>query len=470
MKKIIYSLTISIFGGITALFIHNLNFDHNKSNYNETYEIIKKEFLSKNNSVNTSYDSSLSIKSNSNVDFTLAAEKTIHTVVHVKNTSISNGSSSMWDYFNNNRSDRTRIGMGSGVIISKDGYVITNNHVIENASTIEITTNNNKTYKASLLGSDEVADIAVLKIDSNETFPYIRFADSDQTKIGEWVLAVGNPFNLTSTVTAGIISAKSRDLNDYDSKNQSFIQTDAAVNSGNSGGALVNTTGDLIGINTAITSGTGGFVGYSFAVPSNVARKIFEDIIEFGNVQKGLLGVTGFGLNSRNADQLNISLTEGFYVNDVDPSMGAALAGIKNGDVILSLDKLEINKFSDLSGYLSTKRPGDEVLVGIVRNNETIKLKVTLEKNENVEFYGMQLKNMSKEELKDLDLNYGVRVLNHRNNTLYRMGIAPGYVLTEINGEEIKNTAEISRLEKKLKINQITFISPQGEKEKLIFE
>ena len=470
MKKIIYSLTISIFGGITALFIHNLNFDHNKSNYNETYEMIKKEFLSKNNSVNTSYDSSLSIKSNSNVDFTLAAEKTIHTVVHVKNTSISNGSSSMWDYFNNNRSDRTRIGMGSGVIISKDGYVITNNHVIENASTIEITTNNNKTYKASLLGSDEVADIAVLKIDSNETFPYIRFADSDQTKIGEWVLAVGNPFNLTSTVTAGIISAKSRDLNDYDSKNQSFIQTDAAVNSGNSGGALVNTTGDLIGINTAITSGTGGFVGYSFAVPSNVARKIFEDIIEFGNVQKGLLGVTGFGLNSRNADQLNISLTEGFYVNDVDPSMGAALAGIKNGDVILSLDKLEINKFSDLSGYLSTKRPGDEVLVGIVRNNQTIKLKVTLEKNENVEFYGMQLKNMSKEELKDLDLNYGVRVLNHRNNTLYRMGISPGYVLTEINGEEIKNTAEISGLEKKLKINQITFVSPQGEKEKLIFE
>ena len=470
MKKIIYSLTISIFGGITALFIHNLNFDHNKSNYNETYEMIKKEFLSKNNSVNTSYDSSLSIKSNSNVDFTLAAEKTIHTVVHVKNTSISNWSSSMWYYFNNNISNRTRIGMGSGVIISKDGYVITNNHVIENASTIEITTNNNKTYKASLLGSDEVADIAVLKIDSNETFPYIRFADSDQTKIGEWVLAVGNPFNLTSTVTAGIISAKSRDLNDYDSKNQSFIQTDAAVNSGNSGGALVNTTGDLIGINTAITSGTGGFVGYSFAVPSNVARKIFEDIIEFGNVQKGLLGVTGFGLNSRNADQLNISLTEGFYVNDVDPSMGAALAGIKNGDVILSLDKLEINKFSDLSGYLSTKRPGDEVLVGIVRNNETIKLKVTLEKNENVEFYGMQLKNMSKEELKDLDLNYGVRVLNHRNNTLYRMGIAPGYVLTEINGEEIKNTAEISGLEKKLKINQITFVSPQGEKEKLIFE
>ena len=468
MKKIISYLTVSIFGGITALFIHNYSFNHNELNDNDG--MIKKGFLSENNSVNISYDPSPSTNSNSNIDFTLAAEKTIHSVVHVKNTSISNGSSSMWDYFNNNQSDRTRIGMGSGVIISKDGYIITNNHVIENATTLEITTNNNKTYKATLLGSDEIADIAVLKIESNETFPYIRFADSDQTKIGEWVLAVGNPFNLTSTVTAGIMSAKSRDLNDYDTKNQSFIQTDAAVNSGNSGGALVNVAGDLIGINTAITSGTGGFVGYSFAVPSNVARKIFEDIIEFGNVQKGLLGVTGFGLNSRNADQLNISLTEGFYVNDVDPSMGAALAGIKKGDVILSLDKLEINKFSDLSGYLSTKRPGDAILVGIVRNNKTLKLKVTLEKNENVEFYGMQLKNMLKEELEVLDLNNGVKVLNHRNNTLYRMGIAPGYVLIEINGEEIKNTADISKLEKELKISQITFVSPQGEKERLIFE
>ena len=461
MKKIIFPLTISIIGGVIALFIHNLNFNHNE---------IVQESLTENKMVNISYDSSSSVKSNSNIDFTMAAEKTIHTVVHVKNTSNSRGSSSVWDYFNNNPSNRTRVGMGSGVIISKDGYIITNNHVIENATTIEVTTNNNKSYKADLIGTDEVADIAVLKIDSEDTFPYIRFADSDQTKIGEWVLAVGNPYNLTSTVTAGIISAKSRDLNDYDSKNQSFIQTDAAVNSGNSGGALVNTTGDLIGINTAITSGTGGFVGYSFAVPSNVARKIFEDIIEFGNVQKGLLGVTGFGLNSRNADELNISLTEGFYVNDVEPSMGAALAGIKKGDVILSLNKLEITKFSDLSGYLSTKRPGDVILVGIVRNNEKLKLKVTLEKNENVEFYGMQLKNMSKEELKTLNLENGVKVLNHRNNTLYRMGISPGYVLTEINGEEIKNTMDISRLEKELKISQITFVSPDGEKEKLIFE
>jgi Do/DeqQ family serine protease len=452
---------MSIIGGFFALLIHNLIYDHN---------FLYQDSLPENNTVNISYDPNPPINSNSNIDFTVAAEKTINSVVHVKNTSISSGSSSVWDYFNNNQSNRTRVGMGSGVIISKDGYIITNNHVIENATTIEITTNNNKSYQADLIGSDEVADIAVLKIDSNEIFPYIRFANSDQTKIGEWVLAVGNPFNLTSTVTAGIISAKSRDLNDYDSKNQSFIQTDAAVNSGNSGGALVNTSGDLIGINTAITSGTGGFVGYSFAVPSNVARKIFEDIIEFGNVQKGLLGVTGFGLNSRNADELNISLTEGFYVNDVEPSMGAASAGIKKGDVILSLDKLEIAKFSDLSGYLSTKRPGDVILVGIIRNNSEMKLKVVLEKNENIDFYGMQLKNMSVEELEVLGLKNGVKVLNHRNNTLYRMGITAGYVLTEINGELIKNTKEISNLENQIKISQITFVSPQGEKERLIFE
>lgn len=452
---------MSIIGGFFALLIHNLIYDHN---------FLYQDSFSENKMVNISYKPNPSINSNSNIDFTVAAEKTINSVVHVKNTSISSGSSSVWDYFNNNQSNRTRVGMGSGVIISKDGYIITNNHVIENATTIEITTNNNKSYQADLIGSDEVADIAVLKIDSNEIFPYIRFANSDQTKIGEWVLAVGNPFNLTSTVTAGIISAKSRDLNDYDSKNQSFIQTDAAVNSGNSGGALVNTSGDLIGINTAITSGTGGFVGYSFAVPSNVARKIFEDIIEFGNVQKGLLGVTGFGLNSRNADELNISLTEGFYVNDVEPSMGAASAGIKKGDVILSLDKLEIAKFSDLSGYLSTKRPGDVILVGIIRNNSEMKLKVVLEKNENIDFYGMQLKNMSVEELEALGLKNGVKVLNHRNNTLYRMGITAGYVLTEINGELIKNTKEISNLENQIKISQITFVSPQGEKERLIFE
>jgi len=460
MKKIISPLIISIIGGFIALFVHNISFDHE----------VDLDESTDNKLVNISFNPNTNLVSESSLDFVEAAEKTIHSVVHVKNTSISKGQSSLWNYFNDNQNNRTRVGMGSGVIISKDGYIITNTHVIENASSIEVTTNNNKTYQADLIGSDEVSDIAVLKIVGKEKFPYIRFADSDQTKIGEWVLAVGNPFNLTSTVTAGIISAKSRDLNDYDSKNQSFIQTDAAVNSGNSGGALVNTNGDLIGINTAITSGTGGFVGYSFAVPSNVARKVFEDIIEFGNVQKGLLGVTGIGLSSKTAEELNLSLTEGFYVSDIEPGMGAAKAGIQKGDVILRLDKLKIAKFSDLSGYLSTKRPGDIILVGLVRDGGNISLNVKLEKNENIEFIGMQLKNMSLEELSEFNIESGVKVLNHRNNSLYRMGIKPGYVLTEINGESIKSTDDLSGFDSNTKISQITFISPEGEKERLIFE
>ena len=459
MKKLVLTFLVSLFGGFIALFIHNFYYDHSNNS-------ISKE---KDNTVNISFspvsNKNLSIENN----FVSAAEKTIHSVVHVKNTSVSGGNSSLWDYFNNSEG-KTRVGMGSGVIISEDGYIITNNHVIENASTIEVTTNDNKTYNAELLGSDEVSDIAVLKIVGDESFPYVRFADSDQTKIGEWVLAVGNPFNLTSTVTAGIISAKSRDLNDFDSKNQSFIQTDAAVNSGNSGGALVNTNGDLIGINTAITSGTGGFVGYSFAVPSNVARKIFEDIIEFGNVQKGLLGVTGFGLNSKSANELNINLTEGFYVNDIEIEMGASKAGIIKGDVIISLDNIKIEKFSDLSGYLSTKRPGDKISVGIIRENKNIKLNVTLEKNKYVNFLGMQLKNMTDEELETYKITYGVKVSNLRNSSLYRMGIKQDYVLTEINNQQIKKTEDLSSFNSSMKINQMIFVSPNGEKERLIFE
>lgn len=218
-------------------------------------------------------------------DFTNAAEKTINAVVHVKNTSTQDDQYS-WLYrnFYGMDSEREKIGTGSGVIVSPDGYIITNFHVVEDANEIEVTTNKNKSYTATLIGVDTNTDLAVLKINSNDPFPYIPFGDSDNSRIGEWVLAVGNPFNLNSTVTAGIISAKSRDLSEYDQKNQSFIQTDAAVNMGNSGGALVNTYGELIGINTAIQSISGGFVGYAFAVPSNIVRKVFEDILEFGDV------------------------------------------------------------------------------------------------------------------------------------------------------------------------------------------
>ena len=245
--------------------------------------------------------------------FINASNKTVNSVVHVKNMTVAPEITSIFDLFSGNtpqRSGKERLaGTGSGVIISPDGYIVTNNHVISGASSVQVTLNNNQTYKAEIIGSDSSSDIALLKIKTEEKLPYLTFADSDNTKIGEWVLAVGNPFNLTSTVTAGIISAKARNLgNQYNGKIESYIQTDAAVNSGNSGGALVNLNGDLIGINTAIASpNTGTFVGYSFAVPSNIAKKIVEDLIEYGNVQRGILGVAGTELNSDTAEKLHIN-------------------------------------------------------------------------------------------------------------------------------------------------------------------
>lgn len=252
-----------------------------------------------------------------NIDFTAAAEKTVNAVVHVMNTSNYQQPTSIYDLLYGGGQQRAQVGSGSGVIISPDGHIITNNHVIENAAEISITLNDNRSYTAELIGTDKKSDIALLKISTDKALPYVAFGNSDNTKIGEWVLAVGNPYNLTSTVTAGIISAKARDLNG-DSEIQSFLQTDAAVNPGNSGGALVNTYGELVGINTAISSKTGSYVGYSFAVPSNIAKKIIEDIMEFGDVQDGILGVSGEALNAVNASRLEINETQGFYVARVE--------------------------------------------------------------------------------------------------------------------------------------------------------
>ena len=316
-------------------------------------------------------------------DLTFAASKTIDAVVHVKNTSIVEESDSWALQFFYGDDSKKKVGTGSGVIISPDGHIITNYHVIENSSEVIVTTNDNKEYEAEIIGFDEVTDIAVLKIKSDINLDYIFFGDSDSTLIGEWVLAVGNPYNLNSTVTAGIVSSKSRDLNEYDQKNQSFIQTDAAVNFGNSGGALVNIQGELIGINTLIQSMTGGYVGYSFAVPSNTVRKIFEDIIEYGDVQKGLLGVRGVALKSSYSRQLNIDETEGFYIDEIEEGFGADTAGLTRGDIIKSIDGFKINRFSDLSGYLSSKRPGDKVEVNFVREGRLKTAIVTLKKSSN---------------------------------------------------------------------------------------
>ncbi len=460
--KLIYNITIPVLMIVLAVFVFSERNNESEPNSNVLNTILSSETI--NNQAPQSRNFIVR-----NPDFTVAAEKTINSVVHVKNTAKAKNSNSLWDLFYGNSDDRTTIGTGSGVIVSSDGYIITNNHVIENATQIEVTTNDNKSFDAELIGTDQNSDIAVLKINGESRFPYIRFADSDQTKIGEWVLAVGNPFNLTSTVTAGIISAKSRDLNDYDSKNQSFIQTDAAVNSGNSGGALVNINGDLIGINTAIQSTNAGFIGYSFAVPSNIARKIYEDILEFGDVQRGLLGVTGQSLNSQNSNELGIDITEGFYINDTDPNMGAHIAGIRKGDIIQQIDNVKINKFADLSGYLNSKRPGDKLNVKIFRNNKSLNVGVQLKRSTYVQFYGMQLKDASESELDELNAENGVKVVINRNGTLFRMGIRSGYILTEINNTQISSTSELKSFER-ADIFQITFVDLNGEKEKLIFD
>ena len=379
MKSNIKILVVSVICSITTYFIFNSFNVSKENNYKVSYEneIVPQYSLNKiSNQRSVNPSSSLP-------DLTFAASKSIDAVVHVKNTTIVEDNDSWALQFFYGDDSRKKVGTGSGVIISPDGYIVTNYHVIENSSEVIVRTNDNKEYEAVIIGFDEIYDIAVLKIDSDKRLNYLFFGDSDSTLIGEWVLAVGNPYNLNSTVTAGIISSKSRDLNEYDQKNQSFIQTDAAVNFGNSGGALVNIEGELIGINTLIQSMTGGYVGYSFAVPSNTVRKIFEDLLEYGDVQKGLLGVRGVALNSPYSRQLNISETEGFYIDEIEEGFGADSAGLKRGDIIKSIDGFKINRFSDLSGYLSSKRPGDKVEVIYVRDNKSKTTIVILKKSSN---------------------------------------------------------------------------------------
>ena len=379
MKSNFKVLSISLVCSILTFFIFNNLIKSKEFDYNVSYEsdyIPQYSLNALSNQRNTSPTSSLP-------DLTFAASKSINAVVHVKNTSIVKESDRWSLQFFYGDDSKKKVGTGSGVIISPDGYIITNYHVIENSTEVIVTTNNNKEYEAEIIGYDEVYDIAVLKINSDLNLDYVFFGDSDSTLVGEWVLAVGNPYNLNSTVTAGIISSKSRDLNEYDQKNQSFIQTDAAVNFGNSGGALVNIKGELIGINTLIQSMTGGYVGYSFAVPSNTVRKIFEDILEYGDVQKGLLGVRGVALNSPYSKQLDINETEGFYIDEIESGYGADSAGLVRGDIIKSIDGFKINRFSDLSGYLSSKRPGDKVKVKYVRDGKLETAEITLKKSSN---------------------------------------------------------------------------------------
>ena len=453
MKKFIFYFFVSIISILSIVLVtniirNNIQEEISKLKEEQSKDLVLKNFKTQAKNTNFNY---INVQRH---DFVEIAKKSINTVVHVKSSS-SGGNYSIEDFIFGRSQRRPQMGSGSGVIISSDGYIITNHHVIETAEDIQKTTNNNQSYDAKIIGSDEQNDIALLKIETNDELPYAVFGDSDSTQIGEWVLAVGNPFNLTSTVTAGIISAKSRNLDLTGRTTQSYIQTDAAVNPGNSGGALINDKGELIGINTAIQTQTGSYVGYSFAVPSNIAKKVIEDILEYGNVQYGFLGVTGTSLNSFRAKELDVEDTEGFFINGIDKESGANSAGIKIGDIIKDIDGIKISKFSDLKGYLNTKRPDDIVEVNLKRDNVSKKVRVQLNKNERINFYLIGiLKNMSSSELIDRDLERGVKISEF--NSDYKSywedyGVEENDIIKKINGEEINSIADIDKIVKSRK-------------------
>lgn len=464
MKKILTLVLVSVLGGIITLSAYKM--------FLEEDPIVADNLRTEQSLfVPAKFDvKATNLINSENPNFVTAADKTVHAVVHVKNTAIISAPSTFEDLFFGRRTERAQIGTGSGVIISPDGYIITNNHVIDGAKKLSITLNDNKIYDAKVIGSDDKTDIALIKIDANEDLPYVTFGDSDQAKIGEWVLAVGNPFNLTSTVTAGIISAKARDLSGRNS--QSFIQTDAAVNPGNSGGALVNVNGDLIGINTAITSQTGSYIGYSFAVPSNIARKVVEDIMEYGNVQTGILGVMGGPLNGVAAEKFGVEDTEGFYIDSVEEDSGAEKAGIKSGDIIKKVDNVKITKFSDLSGYLTTKRPDDVVKVTISRNNKLKEIPVKLVKNMVAELPILgRVKNAKDEDLRKFNTKNGVKIaqLNSQYARNWKAnGIEEGCIVTAINDIEVNSIEEAQQIiDNKSSDEPIKFeiINIKGQKE-----
>ena len=473
MKKQITTLFSAILGGAIALGGYHYFIEKKVGEPNEN------SVLESPNVVHTNFQQGARFNFDEN-SFVNASKKTVNSVVHVKNMTVAPEITSIFDLFYGNvpqQGGKERLaGTGSGVIISPDGYIVTNNHVITGASSVQVTLNDNKTYKAEIIGTDSSSDIALLKIKTDEKLPFLTFADSDNTQIGEWVLAVGNPFNLTSTVTAGIISAKARNLgNIQNGKVESYIQTDAAVNSGNSGGALVNLNGDLIGINTAIASSNSGtFMGYSFAVPSNIAKKVVEDLIEYGNVQKGVLGVSGMELNSETADKLKVKETEGFYVSDVESASGADKAGIKKGDIIKEIDNLKIRTFSDLIGHINTKRPNDKVEVLLIRDSNSKKVMVTLQKNTSLVLnnIGMIVKDLTEEDKRVFKVQKGVKITNISD--IYKQnGIdLEGKILISINNKEIVDTNQLKNIVNELnpqQRNSFIIINKKGEKERYFF-
>lgn len=397
--------------------------------------------------------------------FVVAAEKSLHSVVHVKTavrTQFRQNPTPFEFFFGvpqGRPQERLQMGTGSGVIISEDGYIVTNNHVIESAEEIVVSLNSGEEYSATIIGTDPTTDIALLKIDEEvEDLPYLTFSNSDQIRVGEWVLAVGNPFNLTSTVTAGIVSAKARDIGIINERTaiEAFIQTDAAVNPGNSGGALVNLSGDLVGINSAISTRTGSFEGYSFAVPSNLAKKVVDDLKEYGTVQRAFIGVSISDITPRLADELDLGTLNGVYVGGLTENGAAEEAGLEAGDVILAVDNQKVSKSSELQEIIGRKRPGEQVQLKVLRDAKEELFELTLRnangttkkyRKEDLEFLtllGGSFREINDQEKQRFRLKNGVVITAVNSGILAEQDIPKGFIITQINQKPIREVQDIN--------------------------
>jgi len=402
------------------------------------------------------------VTSGSALDFTGAVEQSIDAVVHVKTTEFreSQGNSVYELFFGeqNNGEAHPILGFGSGVIISNKGYIVTNNHVIAGSDEVVVVLNDKREYNATVIGADPNTDLALLKVEAEE-LRALKFGDSDELRLGEWVLAIGNPYNLTSTVTAGIVSAKARNMRFFRSQEfsvESYIQTDAAVNPGNSGGALINTRGELIGINTAIATRNGAFVGYSFAIPVSIVHKVVTDLMEYGEVQRAIIGVTIATVTADLAAEMNISEIAGVYVSSVRPESAAKAAGIKEGDVIISIDEIRVNSSAELQETVSKYRPGEEVKVILRRDGKMKQFDVVLRnldgsteivrKTDVIEVLGASFEPLSEREMQSMGIESGVRVKSVKDGIFMKLGIREGFILTTVNKKPVRSVNDITTI------------------------
>lgn len=389
------------------------------------------------------------------INFLTTASKVVPGVVHIR-TGYGPGVFSLNPLQHNERAVHSS---GSGVIISDDGYIVTNNHVIEDATNIEVVMNNNQRYYAKLIGTDVNTDLALLKIKANN-LPFVPYGDSDRVQPGEWVLAIGNPFDLNSTVTAGIVSAKARNIGILQEKNalsvESFIQTDAAVNPGNSGGALVNLAGELIGVNTAIATSTGSYQGYSFAIPVSLVKKVIDDLLEFGRVQRGLLGINIGDVDAARAELFDLPVTQGAFVSNVLPGSAAEEAGLQPGDVIVAINSHAVNSVSELLEWVARNRPGQEILVSFLRKGERKEAKARLKNADGKQAFvkkeirhvidGAKFEDVPYRELAKLMLDGGVKVAMLTPGKWKRAGIRENFIIAYIDKVPVDNVEDLNRI------------------------